>query len=227
MKQFLLLAVLAMVFSFSQIVQAAGGGAHSLGGGLIIMTPNQEDLDSHITAVNTANSSSMEKFGSAYELYAHYTYRFSSSIFALQFRPSYFMQEAGDYSLKGFTVFPILRLYPLENNFIKFYLQTGLGYGRLNGEINQASASVDFSGDAFGALFGLGANFCFTPSHCVGVEGNFRYLPIERNIVGSATGSPTQFSTVPAADGELEINDHDVKTTMSGIQGSISYNFIF
>lgn len=220
------IVVLGAIFSFSQRVFAAAE-THSLGGGLIVMTPSQDDLDSHITAVNTANATSMEKFGSAYEVYAHYTYRFSSSMFALQFRPSYFMQEAGDYNLKGFTFFPIFKLYALENNFIRFYLQTGLGYGRLNGEVKQTNASVDFAGGAFGALFGLGANFCFTANHCMGVEGNFRYLPIERNIVSSASGSPSQFTGTPSADQELEIDNHDVKTTMSGIQGALSYNFLF
>lgn len=220
------LAIFAALFSLS-LNSVAAGEAHSVGIGLITTTPSQDDLDSHIAAVNAANNTSMEKFGSALEIYTHYTYRFSGSIFALQLRPSYFMQDAGDYSLKGFSVFPLVRIYPLENNFIKFYLQTGLGYGRLNGEISQGSNSVSFSGGAFGALFGLGANFCFAGSHCVGLEGNFRYLPVERNIVSSVSGSPTQFSTTPAAEQELEIDNHDVKTTMSGIQGGLSYNFMF
>lgn len=222
----LTLSIIATVLSFSLGAQAAGG-AHTLGFGLITMTPSQDDLDSHIAAVNTANGTSKEKFGSALEIAASYTYRFSSSMFAVQFRPSYFMHSAGDYSLKGYTLFPIVRIYPLENNFIKFFLQTGLGYGRLNGEISQNSSSVSFAGGAFGALFGLGANFCFAGSHCVGVEGNFRYLPIERNIISSVSGAPGQFSTAPAPDEELEINNHDVKTTMSGIQGGLSYNFMF
>lgn len=220
------LAIFAALFSLS-LNSMAAGDTHSFGIGLITTTPSQDDLDSHIAAVNAANSTSLEKFGSALEVYTQYTYRFNSSMFALQFRPSYFMQSAGDYSLKGFTLFPLVRVYALENNFIHFFLQTGLGYGRLNGEISQGSNSVSFSGGAFGALFGMGANFCFAANHCVGVEGNFRYLPIERNIVSSVSGSPTQFSTTPAADEELEINNHDVKTTMSGIQGALSYNFMF
>ncbi|MES2802495.1 MAG: hypothetical protein V4654_08395 [Bdellovibrionota bacterium] len=226
-SQILSFAVFAALLTFTTSSFAAND-THSFGGGLIVMTPSQDDLDQHITAVNAANASSLEKFGSAYELYGQYTYRFSSSMFALQFRPSYFMQEAGDYSLKGFTVFPLLRIFPLENNFIKFFLQTGLGYGNLQGEISHSSgSSVSFAGGAFGALFGLGANFCFAGSHCVGIEGNFRYLPIERNITKSVTGAPGQFSTVPVASQELEIDNHDVKTTMSGIQGGLSYNYMF
>lgn len=220
------LAIFATLFTLS-LNSMAAGDTHSFGLGLITTSPSQDDLDTHIAAVNAANSTSMEKFGSALEIYTHYTYRFNSSIFALQIRPSYFMQEAGDYSLNGYSIFPLVRIYPLENNFIKFFLQTGLGYGRLNGEVKQGSNSVSFAGGAFGALFGLGANFCFAGSHCVGIEGNFRYLPVERNIVSNVSGSPTQFSTTPAADQELEINNHDVKTTMSGIQGGLSYNFIF
>lgn len=226
-SQLLSFAVFATLLTFTTAA-FAGNNAHSFGGGIITTTPSQDDLDAHISAVNVANGSSLEKFGSALEVFGQYTYRFNSSMFALQFRPSYFMQEAGDYSLKGMTLFPLLRVYALENNFIHFFLQTGLGYGSLKGEITQASgASVSFDGSAFGALFGLGANFCFAGSHCIGVEGNFRYLPIERNLVSSASGSPSQFSTTPAAGEELEIFNHDVKTTMSGIQGGLSYNFMF
>lgn len=39
--------------------------------------------------------------------------------------------------------------------------------------------------------------------------------------------SPSQFSTASASDGELEINDNETKTAVSGVQGSLSYNFIF
>ena len=108
MKSYILsFAVFAALISFSNLALAAGD-THSFGGGLIVMTPSQDDLDAHIASVNAANATSLEKFGSAYELYGQYTYRFNSSMFALQFRPSYFMQEAGDYNLKGFTVFPLL-----------------------------------------------------------------------------------------------------------------------
>ncbi|AZZ35320.1 hypothetical protein CIK05_00380 [Bdellovibrio sp. qaytius] len=220
-------AIFTTLLSLSTSAFAAGD-THTFGGGIIVMTPSQDDLDQHISDVNTANGSSLGKFGSAYELYGQYSYRFSSSMFALQFRPGYFMQSAGNYSLKGMTFFPMLKIYPLENNFIKFFLQTGLGYGTLKGDIGYANgANVSFSGGAFGAIFGLGANFCFAGSHCVGIEGNFRYLPVERNIVQSASGNATNFSAAPVASQELEINNHDVKTTMSGIQGGLSYNYMF
>ena len=155
-------------------------------------------------------------------------------MFAFHFRPSYFTQSttgsgAGgdyDYSLSGFTAFPMFRLIPLENNFIKFYMQLGLGYGKLSGKITEGAADIDFSGSAFGAMGGIGAEFCFTDSHCMTLEGNVRYLPIERNIASSVSGN---FSSLTRAikNKEVEYADSDLKTTMSGVQGVIGYVYNF
>lgn len=221
-----LLLLVAGLSSASTALAYGGMGGHGLQFGLIFMSPSQNDLDGYIDRTNATNSTSISKFGSAYEFYAGYTYRFQGSIFALHFRPSYFTSSTdgsgADLSLTGFTFYPMLRFYPLENNFIHFFMQVGVGYGNLNGEVKQSSGKVTFNGDAFGAIGGLGAEFCFTDSHCMAVEGNLRYLPIHRNVVKSSSGSLPDFSQSGSGQ-ELEYNGSDLKTNMSGIQGAISY----
>lgn len=230
MEFFKILAVLT--FGFIMSAQAAGGSdGHSFGVGFLFMSPSQNDLNGAIDSINTSQSKSVDKLNTAYEFNGFYQYRFSGSMFAMQLRPSYFMQNASgsgyDTKLSGFTLFPLLRMYPLENNFIHFYMQTGLGYGRLSGSMSGNGTSVDWAGDAFGAMAGLGAEFCFTPAHCVGVEGNFRYLPIQRNVVTDVSGTPAGFDATLSKDGELERNNMDVKTTLSGVQGALVYQMHF
>ncbi|MGZ3743805.1 MAG: hypothetical protein ACXWRE_02910 [Pseudobdellovibrionaceae bacterium] len=212
-----------------------GGGGHSLEFGLGLLTAGQDDINTLIkTARASATSPSTSDMGSAYELFAQYQYRFSGTMFSIAFRPSYITQSTTgsgtdgsyNYKLSGFTIFPMFRLYPLENNFIKFYMQTGLGYGRMSGEITEGAASVNFAGSAFGAIGGLGVDFCFTPDHCISIEGNLRYLPIERNLASTATGSAAGLSQA-ASGQEVEIAGSDLKTTLSGIQGSIAYTLNF
>lgn len=202
---------------------AGGSGGHSLGFGLGLATPGQDDLD------NYAETQASGKMGSAMEFEAHYQYRFSGEMFAIQFRPSYMTQSSSGTSkasITGITLFPMLRMYPLENNFIHFFMQVGLGYGKITGKIEQPGASVDFSGGAFGAVAGLGAEFCFTDSQCAFLEGNFRYLPVERSIVSSSTG--TLAGNTQSGNGqELEYSGNDLKTTLSGIVGTIGYQFNF
>ncbi len=227
---FLTLISFLLAQSFSPLARAAGGGGHSLGFGAALSSPTQDDLNGVISEINASESRAVDKLGTGYEFDLYYQYRFSGSMFAIQFRPSYFMQSASgssyDTKLSGFTIFPMVRLYPLENNFIKFFLQTGVGYGRLSGNMDGPNGKVAWSGGAFGATAGLGSEFCFTDEHCMVIEGNVRYLPIERNIVSSKSGTVSGFDT-PTVDGELENGNSDVKTSMSGIQGIISYQMNF
>lgn len=221
------LIILSLLLGMSLKSQAAGaGGGHGLGFGAIIMSPSQDDLNNVIGTINSSQSKSIDKLGTAYEFNTYYQYRFSGTMFAMQFRPSYFMQSSTgsgyETKLTGFTFFPMLRLYPLENAFIHFFLQAGVGYGKMSGEMSGNSTSVSWSGDAYGTLFGLGSEFCFTPAHCVSVEGNLRYLPIQRNMVTAVNGSPSGFSQT-SNNQELEANSTDVATTFSGIQGAVSY----
>lgn len=209
--------------------QAMGGKeGHSLGGGLMLTTPTQSDLDKVTDEIAVAG---LDKMGTGMELFFNYKYRFAN-MWALMVRPSYFTQGTSGaghkIDLTGYTLFPIVRLYPLENDFIHFFMQVGLGYGAMNGKYSGPNGSVDWKGSAFGALGGLGAEFCFGQSgdHCFGVEGNLRYLPFERNLIGSFSGTPDGFDA-PISGGELENNNKDVATTLSGIQGVIAYQFQF
>lgn len=203
------------------------GGGHSLGLGLSIMSPSQGDVNSWIDSLGTTGTKNL---GTGYEVMVDYEYKFSMTMFSMLMRPSYFTQSASgggvEAKLTGLTVFPILRLYPLENNFIKFFMQVGLGYGQLKTELSNSNTvgSGSFDGSTFGAMGGIGAHFCFTESHCLAVEGNVRYLPIERNT-GSSSGSLG--GTITQTQGELELNNKDLGTTLSGIQGILGYKLIF
>ncbi len=221
----------------TQDALAAGGGGMSLGVGISTVSASQDDMNGAIDDAVAAGAT-VKNLGSAWDIYGDWTYRFSSSIFAIVFRPSYFTQStdgsgpAGSYSYKltGYTVVPIFRFYPLENSFIKFFMQTGIGYGSLNGEISAGGKSLDFKGSSFGAIGGIGVQFCFTPSHCMNVEGNLRYMPIERNLTTS--GNCAAAGEIPGisqcgGDKEVERNNADLKTTLSGVQGIIGYSFNF
>jgi hypothetical protein len=210
---------------------ARGGGDHGMQFGASLMTASQENLNTYLDSRTDARPKSL---GAGYEFFFDYGFRFSSSIFALKFRPSYFMQsaEGGNIStsMTGLTFFPFLRMYPLENNFMKFFLQVGIGYGRLSGSIkdsNSTSLETEFAGGAFGAMGGLGAEFCFTDSHCLTIEGNVRYLPIERNVVSGGNGATAGSITQNTKGLELESYNADLGTSLSGIQGIIAYQMYF
>lgn len=243
MKQILFVILLSLsivLLSTDDVFAARGGGGgsggHALSAGITTVSADQKDLNSIIDSVNSSQGGvSTKNLTSAYDFFIQYQYRFSGSIFALVFRPSYFTQSGkgsgpmvGDYnhSLSGFTFFPLLRLYPLENSFIRFFMQAGVGFGYLKGEVKQGDASLSYSGSNFGAQAGLGAEFCFTENHCMTLEGNVRYLPIERNIADSASGALTGFSQVQA-NREVEYDQNDMTTTMSGIQGVLAYTYHF
>lgn len=214
---------------------AFAGGAISAGLGIAITTADQSGMDSLISAAKTATNSSASTMGSATEYIGYLTFRFSNDFVALQIRPSLFSQSssgsgtdgAHSYKLSGLSVFPLFRIIPLSNDLIDFYMQAGLGYGKIDGSIQNGATNVNFSGSGFGTQMGLGAEFCFIPDHCFNVEGNYRYLPISRNIVTSGSGLPAGVSQA-TADRELEdANGMDVPTTLSGVSGMLSYTYNF
>lgn len=213
------------------------GGDMSVGLGLSTVSAGQDDLNGAIDDAVAAGANT-KNLGSAWEFYANWSYRFSGTIYSFVFRPSYFTQSTEgsgpggnyDYKLSGFTIMPILRIYPLENSFIKFFMQTGLGYGSLSGAITAGAKNLDFKGSAFGAMGGVGVDFCFTPSHCVTVEGNLRYMPIERNLTSGgncAAGGDIPGISQCGGSSEVERNSSDLKTTLSGVQGLIGYTMNF
>ena len=226
-----LLTLIPFVFLLmaSQLVFAKGGQAHGFQFSAAIQTADQKNLNDWIDSTRQTGTKNL---GSAYEFMFDYQYRFSSSMFAIKFRPSYFTQSAEgggvNAKLSGYSFFPILRMYPLENAFMKFFLQGGVGYGKLNGKIGNTTTdgTVDFNGDAFGGQAGLGAEFCFTANHCLTIEGNVRYLPMERNLMSAHTGNLGGGIGTPAGS-ELESDNSDVGTTMSGLQGVLAYSLYF
>lgn len=242
---FLFTLLFTSVFSLQEAqarVGRGGGGGLSgdmfLGLGFSTVSADQKDLNGAIDDAVAADSVSTKNLGSAWEFYANWGVRFSGTSYAFVFRPSYFMQKTEgsggsgsyDYSLTGYTVYPIFRLYPLENSFIKFYMQAGLGYGSLNGDITAGSKTLQFNGSAFGALGGIGVDFCFTESHCLTIEGNLRYMPIERNLTTGGTcsgGSDIPGVSQCGGSSEVERNGNDLRTTMSGVQGLVGYTMNF
>lgn len=247
------LSLLAFAFvlaitSFSQPSDAAirrkgtkgafAGGSFSFGGGLAYSTAEQTGLNTMIDAAKAAANSSTSKLSSGIEYLGYGTFRFANGFTAIQLRPSYFTQSSSgsgsdgshSYDLSGFTIMPLARIIPLSNELIDFYIQGGLGYGKLDGSVTNGSRQVKFSGSAFGMQVGIGAEFCFFPNHCFNLEGNYRYMPIERNIASSGTGPGNlPYGTSQAApNSELEdIGGRDIPTTLSGIQGALTYTFNF
>ncbi|MEZ4872876.1 MAG: hypothetical protein R2827_11700 [Bdellovibrionales bacterium] len=235
-----ILLSLLVVFLTPVVGIAAAGGGMSLGAQLSLASSGQTDMDNLIKAARSDNAATTSELGSMTEISGSWSYRFSGSIVSMIFRPSYyFVSTTGsgtpgdyDYDLSGFTLFGISRFTALENNYFKFFLQTGLGWGFGSGSIEEGSVKVDFSGNNVGFLAGLGAEFCFGgSSHCMAIEGNVRYLPIARNMVDSVTGtcvSNTDTGLSQCVDGrELELNDRDLSVSLSGIMGTIGYNYYF
>ena len=217
-----LLLLITLLFSWN--AHSAGKGGSSIGAFIGTTGATQTDVNSLIAVTGGS------KLTSGLEFSGHYTYRFSGSIIAMQFRPSYFTSSVSSggvsYSVTGFTLFPIFKMYWLESNYIKFFTQVGLGWGFASGEIKEASANAKFSSNNMGAMAGLGAEFCFFGgSHCVDVEGSFRYLPFVRNVVDSSSGTLSSGATT--TDKEIEFNNADLGTTFSGIMGVLGYNFYF
>ncbi|MEY4615793.1 MAG: hypothetical protein RJB66_753 [Pseudomonadota bacterium] len=240
-SKFIIAVSTLSLLSFSLAEAKGMGGNHSFGTNFSFASPSQDDYDTLISAANTAAGGiSTKPMGQGYELNLQYMYRFSSSMFALIFRPSFFSQSSlgkasngakYNYELSGWTFFPTFRLIPLENSFLKFYMQIGLGYGRLNGKIREDNSTIEFSGGNFGGSTGIGAEFCFFADHCFNLEGNFRYLPFERNkatSVNATAGWGNGSLTGPPADGqEVEMENRDLGTTLSGMLASIGYTFYF
>lgn len=243
-----LIATFAFLFMSNSSAWAArggGGAAASLSGGSMamglmagIVNTSQDDMNTLITRANQrAGGISTGQLNQAYEGSAFFMDRISGSMFALQLRPSYFYQSqtgtdssgnAYNYSVKGFTIFPMLRMYPLENDLMKFYMQIGMGYGQITGEINEGSAVASFTSGGFGSMVGMGAEFCLTPSSCFNFEGDYRYLTFSRSISSGsagtfATGSLTQY----AKGQEIEMDASDLATRMGGLMFMMGYTYWF
>lgn len=216
--------------------RALKGGTFSIGAGIGMGSFEQDGLNESIRNAKVISGATTGEMNSATEYMAFATYRFSNNLVALQIRPSFFSQTSNgsgaggsyDYNLKGYSVFPLIRFIALSNDIIDFYIQGGLGFGKLDGSIQNGARKVDFSGSSFGTQIGIGADFCLVAEHCFGVEGNYRYLPIERNKVLSASGALPDGIGQASPNRELEnISGDDIGTKLSGILGVISYTYNF
>ena len=241
MKALLLISLLITFSSEMALAKKRGGkgafagGSLSFGLGLASTSATQDGINDLIQTAKATEAATVSTLSSGLEYVGHATFRFSNGFVALQLRPSYFTQEETgtgtlgnyEYSLSGLAVFPLVRIIPLSNDFIDFYMQGGIGYANLSGTIKTGPNVVDFSGGNFGAQIGIGADFCFFPNHCFGVEGNYRYLPIPRNIVSSTQGTAPTGVSQAVRDQELEANNSDVATKLTGISGILMYTFNF
>jgi hypothetical protein len=219
---------------------ALSGGAWSFGlqGGTIGST--QDQMNTMISRANTRSGVgplTNGQLSSAYEFAGYISYRFSGTMFEASLRPSYFFQASTgtglgsssyQYSINSYTIFPIMKIYPLESDFMKVYLQMGLGYGRISGAIDEGTAHAAYIGDAFGTVFGMGSQLCFYPSHCAVIEGNYRYLKAERTIVTASSGTFASGSlSNSGVNSELELDNTDVSANMSGLLFQIGYTYKF
>lgn len=213
-----------------------GGGETHFGVLLGVTQSAQDNINSLINRANYRAGAGPITTGtltSGYELAVQFGYRLQGSSYALIIRPSYFTQSSNgsgtdgsyNYGVSGLTLFPILRLTPLENDFMKFFMNIGVGYGTATTKIEEASAKATAVGSAFGSLVGLGAEFCLTASSCFSVEGNYRYLLMERNLIDSTSGTFNAGSGIyaPGTNKELELDGFDFQTRMSGLQFLFGY----
>ncbi len=208
-------------------------GTFSLGLSAGITANDQGDLNELQRRANARDTISASSLGNAWEFVGIFQYRYNGSFLALQLRPTYFFQSedgtsaAGgkyEYGVSGYTIFPVAKFHMLESDAIKFYSQLGIGYGVADGSIQEDTAKVEFSGGDLGYLAGLGAEFCFLKSHCVMIEGNYRFLEIDRVTSDSSSGTFASGS-ISQATGEVEWDNKDLRISLSGIQGFVGYIF--
>lgn len=208
-------------------------GSFSLGATLGITANDQGDINELQRRANARATISTSSLGNAWEFAGIFQYRYNGSFLALQLRPTYFFQsedgtDSGgakyEYGVSGYTVFPVAKFHMLESDSIKFYSQLGIGYGVASGVIQEDTAKVEFSGGDLGYMAGLGAEFCFLKSHCVMIEGNYRFLEIDRVTSDSSSGTFASGS-ISQATGEVEYDNKDLAVDLSGIQGFVGYIF--
>jgi len=228
-----LLALVFTTFLFSTSVFAQRGGR---AGGMQIgfMGGFSSSEQTHLNTLraranNRAGGISASDLDRAWEFGPFIGWR--AGMLGFQLRPTYFTQSAGsgayEYSTTGYTVEGHFRLYPLESGELKLYFETGVAYGSLETEIKEDTYNSKSSGSNLGYLLGIGVEIYFGP-HAIILEGGWRYLPIERNIVDSTSGTPASDSVSQSnANGELEYDSRDLSTNMSGTKMMIGYAYNF
>jgi hypothetical protein len=222
---FLSFSTMAVEFSFG----ALGGKAES----------EQDHINTLIGRANTrAGGISTGDLDNSWEAGIFVQWKFD--FFAIQLRPTYFMQSedgtaaAGsslpgtyEYSTKATTVAAIFKLYPMETTNMRFYFLTGAMWGMQTTKIKEASFSVEASGTAMGYQAGAGLDFIFD-SHLFFAEVSWRYLGIERNTVDATSGTPESTSVDQHVVGnELEYDNRDLSTNLTGTIIMVGYGYRF
>lgn len=201
----------------------------SLGAGFIYIDSKQLDMNGAIDDANSIGAG-VPNLGHAWEFYAQWTTLIQYSNLTLIIRPSYFEQSSHNgstlYKLSGTTIFPIVRMHVTDLPGMNLFIQGGVGYGQLNGEIDINNKTLNFSGNGLGVVAGVGADTCMNDRHCFNLELNLRNLSIPRNT--SAGGNCVNNGDIPGitrcyVDSEVERNYSDLKTNMSGTQMLLGY----
>ncbi len=221
-----------MLLTLSTTGWAASGSKGNTSFGVMggFVNSEQTHLNTlRVRANQRAGGISASDLDKAYEFGPFIQWR--AGMLGFQLRPSYFMQEEGsgayEYSTTGYTVEAHFKLYPLENQNVKLFFETGVAYGSQKTSIKEDTFTAKAEGSNLGYLIGLGVEILHG-SHAVILEGGWRYLPIERNIVTSSSGTPaadsvTQYTT----GGELEYDNRDLSTNMSGTKMMVGYGYNF
>lgn len=249
MKKLFIITGLLLSLSATEAFAATGGSGWAFGGVLGLTFANQDGMNTLIKRANTREGGiSTSEMNSAYELAGFIEYRFG--LLAMHFRPSFFYQKedgskagGGDfnYMITGYTFFPMLRIYMLENAFIKAFSQFGIGFGMVDGSIEEENdagtgqAKVEFSSFNTGYVFGLGFEFCLiSANHCFSVEGNYRFLNFSRVVADSGTGGfdddsggPNDSLSQGNKGQEIELDANDLEAKLGGVQGLIGYAYHF
>lgn len=216
-----LIVVLLVFVSTNLYAQQKGGSSFGFLFGLAIN--DQSDMNT----VGEGFSDSPE-LGNALELGGFYQYRFSGTMWALQFRPSYAWQSDGGLSASALMFMPMARMYPLQSSVLGLFMQLGIGFGFGSGEIDETGGNkVEFSGSTQGYMIGLGIDICFTKNHCMTFEGNVRSMLFDRLISDSSGGNPTGISSGGTSGQEVERSDTDLFMTFSGLQTNLGYVYYF
>ena len=233
--------LLALFFSFVVVtLSTSAWAARSSSGGSMAVGVMGGFVNSEQTHINTLRARANQRAGgiSASDLDRAYEFgpfiQWRAGLLAFQLRPSYFMQKEGsgayEYSTSGYTVEGHFKLYPLENQDVKLYFETGVAYGSQKTSIKEDTFTVDAEGSSLGYLVGLGVEILWGP-HAIILEGGWRYLPIERNIVPASNGTPATGANPSVSqydvNGELEYDGRDLSTNMSGTKMMIGYAYNF
>jgi hypothetical protein len=197
----------------------------------------QKHLNALRNRANSRGSISTGELSSAWE--GGLFIEWKGPIFGLQLRPTYFTQSedgtggtAPDngtykYATSGQTFGALFKLYPLSNKDMRMYLQTGIVWGSLKTEIQEATYNAKASGSNLGYQIGAGFDLLWG-AHKVFLEVGWRYLNIETNIVDSTSGTPASDSVSQTTkNNELEFDNKNLSTNMSGTQLFLGYGYSF